>query len=59
VPAAIANAISDALSPFGVRVTELPITAERVWAALRAARNEGGGPKPNGADAGSGGTATT
>jgi aerobic carbon-monoxide dehydrogenase large subunit len=29
-PAAIANAVADALSPFGVRVTEIPLTPERV-----------------------------
>jgi len=29
-PAAIANAVADALSPFGVRVNEVPITPERV-----------------------------
>jgi carbon-monoxide dehydrogenase large subunit len=28
--AAIANAVADALSPFGARVTELPLTPERV-----------------------------
>jgi xanthine dehydrogenase molybdenum-binding subunit len=33
VPAAIANAVADAT---GVRLTELPITAELVYAALRA-----------------------
>jgi carbon-monoxide dehydrogenase large subunit len=36
-PAAIANAVADAL---GVDVTEMPLTRERVWRALRAA--EGG-----------------
>jgi CO/xanthine dehydrogenase Mo-binding subunit len=34
---AIANAIADAV---GVRVTELPITAEAVYRALRAAAND-------------------
>ena len=29
-PAAIANAVADALAPFGVRVTEVPLTPERV-----------------------------
>ena len=33
-PAAIANAIADALSPFGVRVNELPLTPERVLSLL-------------------------
>jgi CO/xanthine dehydrogenase Mo-binding subunit len=29
-PAAIANAVADALAPFGVRVNEIPLTPERV-----------------------------
>jgi CO/xanthine dehydrogenase Mo-binding subunit len=37
VSPAIANAIDDAI---GVRLTELPLTAEAVYRALRAARNE-------------------
>jgi carbon-monoxide dehydrogenase large subunit len=35
-PAAISNAIEDALAPFGVRVTETPVTPARVRALLRA-----------------------
>jgi aerobic carbon-monoxide dehydrogenase large subunit len=34
-PAAIANAVEDALSPFGVRVTETPVTAARIVALLQ------------------------
>ncbi len=34
-PAAIANAIEDALAPFGVRVTETPVTPSRIAALLR------------------------
>jgi carbon-monoxide dehydrogenase large subunit len=30
-PAAILNAVADALSPFGAKVTELPLAPERVW----------------------------
>ena len=30
-PAAIASAVEDALSPFGVKVRELPLSPERVW----------------------------
>lgn len=37
-PAAIANAVNDALRPFGVRVDRLPITPHRVLEALMAAR---------------------
>ena len=36
-PAAIIAAIEDALSPFGVRFTDMPLTPERIVAALRAA----------------------
>ena len=36
-PAAIANAVTDALSPFGVRVNHLPITPE--WIAMMVARS--------------------
>jgi aerobic carbon-monoxide dehydrogenase large subunit len=36
-PAAVVNAINDALSPFGVSIDEFPATPQRVRAALRAA----------------------
>ena len=36
-PAAIASAVEDALSPFGVRIRDLPITPERLVALIRAA----------------------
>jgi carbon-monoxide dehydrogenase large subunit len=36
-PAAIISAIEDALSPFGVRFNEMPLTPEKIVAALRAA----------------------
>ncbi|QQP92802.1 xanthine dehydrogenase family protein molybdopterin-binding subunit (plasmid) [Skermanella sp. TT6] len=39
-PAAIANAVNDALRPLGARVAELPITPERVMAALDAAERK-------------------
>lgn len=35
-PAAIVNAINDALSPFGVEINEIPATPQRIRAALRA-----------------------
>ena len=38
-PAAVVNAIEDALAPFGVKFTELPVTPERILAALRAKRD--------------------
>jgi carbon-monoxide dehydrogenase large subunit len=37
-PAAIANAINDALAPLGVEVTETPVTPKRLLAALASAR---------------------
>jgi carbon-monoxide dehydrogenase large subunit len=36
-PAAILNAINDALTPFGVSINEIPATPQRIRAALRAA----------------------
>ncbi len=37
---AVANAIVDALSEFGIRHIEMPATPERVWRAIRAAQNK-------------------
>src|SRR5471030_77206 len=37
-PAAVANAILDALRPFGVRHIDMPITAHKVWQAIHASR---------------------
>jgi len=39
VPAVIANAVSDALAPLGVRITELPMTPDRLWRLIRTARD--------------------
>ena len=39
-PAAILNAINDALSPFDVSIDEMPATPQRIRAALRAARGQ-------------------
>jgi carbon-monoxide dehydrogenase large subunit len=36
-PAAVINAINDALAPFGVEIDEMPATPQRIRAALRAA----------------------
>jgi 2-furoyl-CoA dehydrogenase large subunit len=38
VPAVIANAVSDALSPLGVRITELPMTPDRLWRLIEQTR---------------------
>jgi carbon-monoxide dehydrogenase large subunit len=40
-PAAIANAVADALAPFGVRVNEVPLTPERVLKFIERGRNGG------------------
>ncbi|HXA98034.1 MAG TPA: xanthine dehydrogenase family protein molybdopterin-binding subunit [Candidatus Dormibacteraeota bacterium] len=37
-PAAILNAVNDALAPLGVMLTDQPLTTERVWRAIREAR---------------------
>jgi aerobic carbon-monoxide dehydrogenase large subunit len=39
-PAAIINAINDALTPFGVAINEMPATPQRIRAALRQAGHE-------------------
>jgi 2-furoyl-CoA dehydrogenase large subunit len=41
VPAVIANAVSDALRPLGVRITELPMTPDRLWGLIQTARAGG------------------
>ena len=49
-PAAVLNAINDALSPFGVSIDELPATPQRIRAVLRAAgaRSKSCGPNTAG-----------
>ena len=39
-PAAVANAIADALAPFDIEVNELPLTPERLFRLVTAARGE-------------------
>jgi 2-furoyl-CoA dehydrogenase large subunit len=39
VPAVIANAVSDALAPLDLRITELPITPSKLWGMISQARN--------------------
>ncbi len=41
-PAAVLNAVNDALSPFGVSIDEIPATPQRIRAALRMGRGSGG-----------------
>lgn len=38
IPAAIANAIADALAPLGVEINELPISPERLFRLIGNAR---------------------
>jgi CO/xanthine dehydrogenase Mo-binding subunit len=38
VPALVAEAVEDALAPFGVRVREMPLSPERIRELIRAAR---------------------
>src|SRR6059036_2955410 len=38
VPAVIANAVSDALGPLGIRITELPMTPTRLYELIQKAR---------------------
>ena len=34
-PAAVANAVMDALSPWGIRHLDTPLTPEKIWRALQ------------------------
>jgi aerobic carbon-monoxide dehydrogenase large subunit len=34
-PVAVANAVLDALAPFGVRHLDLPLTSEKIWSAMQ------------------------
>jgi carbon-monoxide dehydrogenase large subunit len=40
-PAAIANAIADALKPLGIEINELPVTPERLFRLIEAAKAKG------------------
>jgi 2-furoyl-CoA dehydrogenase large subunit len=42
VPAVIANAVSDALAPLGVRINQLPMSPTRLWALIRETRGARG-----------------
>jgi carbon-monoxide dehydrogenase large subunit len=37
-PAAVVNAVLDALAPFGIQALDMPLRPEKVWAAIRASR---------------------
>ncbi len=38
VPAAIGNAIADALAPLGIEITELPLTPNKIWQMIQEAK---------------------
>jgi carbon-monoxide dehydrogenase large subunit len=38
-PAAVVNAVEDALRPFGVKFTQMPVTPEVIISALTEAKN--------------------
>ncbi len=40
IPAAIFNAVSDAVAPFGSNDLQMPLTSERIWRALQARQTE-------------------
>jgi carbon-monoxide dehydrogenase large subunit len=42
-PAAVVNAVADAVQAVGVAFVDLPVSAERVWRAIQAARGDGHG----------------
>ena len=41
-PAAVVNAVMDALTPFGIAHLDMPLTAPKVWQAIQEARTNGG-----------------
>jgi carbon-monoxide dehydrogenase large subunit len=45
---AVVNAIIDALRPFGIRDVVMPCTPERIWRALKTARDSGPGTQVTG-----------
>ena len=45
-PGAIVNAVADALAPFDVKFTELPLTPNRVWDTIREARQKQSNTEP-------------
>jgi 2-furoyl-CoA dehydrogenase large subunit len=40
VPAAIANAIADALAPLGVTINELPLSPNKIWHLIQEAKGQ-------------------
>jgi carbon-monoxide dehydrogenase large subunit len=50
-PAAVANAVNDALSPFGITLTQFPISPARILEAIEAARRDSPAPTTPGGPA--------
>jgi hypothetical protein len=46
VPALVAEAIEDALMPFGVRIHEMPLSPTRVWELIEAGKSPTPSPSP-------------
>ena len=42
VPGALGNALEDALSPFGVKIIEMPFTPEKIWSLIEKSREDPG-----------------
>src|SRR5213076_2511750 len=42
VPAAIANAVSDALAPLGIKINDLPMTPTKLWTKIERAKSGAG-----------------
>src|SRR5438034_3101886 len=42
VPAVIANAVSDALAPLGIRINDLPMTPSKLWTKIERAKSGAG-----------------
>lgn len=40
IPGALSNAICDALDPFGVQITELPLRPDRIWRMIQEAKGK-------------------
>jgi aerobic carbon-monoxide dehydrogenase large subunit len=47
VPALVAEAIEDALTPFGVRVSEMPLSPERIRELISGAAGDRSGRPPH------------
>jgi 2-furoyl-CoA dehydrogenase large subunit len=40
VPAAVGNAVADALAPFGVVIDELPLSPNKIWGLIQKAKEK-------------------